>query len=171
MTAAINGLSGATAISIAMKLTANADLNDTEDKLSLSRGVQWTYGTGANQVNVMWHDQRTLADEGTETINVYDGGTEKDAFGNLLTMTALKFLYIKNNSADASLRILGGTSADIGICVSNTDIIIIPPGGELLWTCPTAAGIVTTTNKNLKLLHDGTGSSSLTYDIVLMGLD
>jgi len=47
----------------------------------------------------------------------------------------------------------------------------LPPGGKFLWTAPNADGLTITTNKNLKLAHDGTGSSTLTYNIVAIGID
>ena len=47
--------------------------------------------------------------------------------------------------------------------------IELPPGGILLWTCPTAAGIDTTTNKNLLLASKTSGT--ITFDIVMIGLD
>jgi len=40
-----------------------------------------------------------------------------------------------------------------------------------LWTAPDATGLDVTTNKNLKLEHDGTGSDDLVYRIVLIGVD
>lgn len=134
----------------------------------------WLYGTGAGRVNVVFQDTITLdlpnGGGETETLDLY-GGTLLDIFNRALTMAALKFLYIKNNSADANLLVFGGVSADIPICGTNTDVVKIPPGGEFLWLDPSAAGLVITTNKNLKLEHDGTGEDSMDVDVFAMGLD
>lgn len=163
-------LSGQTSIALNMNFLKEKDLNSIKDIITLSRGVMWTSGIGANQVNVLFHDTYPLGDGANYTFDLYESGTLKDHHGDLLTMTALKFLYVKNNSADATLKLLGGTTP-IAICENLSDIILIPPGGEFLWICPTAAGIVTTANKNLKIEHDGTGESTMNVDIVAMGLD
>jgi len=131
----------------------------------------WSYGTGANQVNVIFQDTVTLADGANDTLDLYASGSLLDVFNRALTIESLKFLYIKNNSADASLLVFGGDSVDIGILGGATEQLTIKPGGHLLWTDPSAAGLDITTNKNLYIEHDGTGSSTMDVDIVAMGLD
>jgi len=131
----------------------------------------WTYGTGANQVQVIYQDTITLADAGTDTIDLYASGTYLDVFNVDLTMTAIKFLYVKNNSADATLQLFGGAANDLPIVADTSDIVEVPPGGIFVWANPTAAGTVITTNKNLKITHDGTGSDTMDVDIIAMGLD
>ncbi len=162
------GLAGNSVVTIDIQNEKEIDLNTVFDNLNISTSVAWTFGTGANKVNLLWHDSRSTDATG-ETINVYNGGTEKNAFGDALTMEAIKLLYIKNTHASLVLEILGGSSADIAICASSSDIIEIVPGGFFLWVCPTAAGIVTTTNKNLKLASKTSGT--ITFDIVMLGLD
>lgn len=147
------------------------DLSTLKDAIAISELINWSWGTGANQINALFHDSRSLADGANETLDLYASGALLDPFGDALTLEALKFLYIKNTSDDASLLILGGVTLDIGICSDTSDIIIIKPSGSFLWMDPSAAGLDLTTNKNLKLEHDGTGSSALVYDILAMGLD
>jgi len=135
--------------------------------------IDWSYGTGAGQVNVIYQDKVTIADGENDTLDLYASGAGEllDVFNRALTMEALKFLYIKNNSADASLLVFGGDSVDIGILGGATEQLTIPPGGHLLWVDPSAAGLDLTTNKNLYLEHDGTGTSSMDVDVIAMGLD
>jgi len=142
----------------------------------LVNNIGWTYGTGADAVNVIYAKTITLVQPNgggeTVTLDLYESGTLLDIFNRVLTMTALKFLYIKNNSADATLLVFGGASADIPICAVNTDVVKIKPkGSAILWNDPSAAGLDITTNKNLKLEHDGTGESSMDVDVIAMGLD
>jgi hypothetical protein len=131
----------------------------------------WTYGTGANQVNIIFQKKVTLADAANTTLDLYASGSLLDVFNRALTMSALKLLYIKNNSTDATLKVFGGASNDIGILAATNDILNIPPGGTFLFINPSAAGLVISTNKNLKLEHDGTGSSTMDVDVIAMGLD
>jgi hypothetical protein len=150
--------------------TKDLDLNTLRDAVNISRGVSLANGTGANQADAVWHDNRTLADAANETIDLRDG-TLINAFGDTLTLTKLKALYIKNNSADANLLIGGAAGTQLGLFNDVTDILKLRPGGELFVTAPGASGIDTSVNGDLKLAHDGTGSSSLTYDIVVVGVD
>jgi len=148
MAADSTGLVGNSNVLINLRQEKDYDLDTGLDPLIVNTGVNWSFGTGANQANLLWHNSRSTDDTG-ETINVYDGGVEKTVFGTDLTMEALKLLYVKNTHA--------------------SDIVEIPPGGFFLWVCPTAAGIDVTTNKNLKLASKAAGT--VTYDIVMLGLD
>ncbi len=132
----------------------------------------WTYGTGAGAVNVVYADTITLADAANTTLDLFASGSLLDVFNIALTMTALKFLYIKNNSADATLLVLGTAVTALPICSDPSDIIKIPPGGDvILWNDPSAAGLVVSTNKDLKLEHDGTGANTMDVDVFALGLD
>ena len=145
------------------------DLAETKIPININN-IGWSYGTGLNQVNKVYFRKISLADDATTTLSFYDGGL-LDVFNIVVTMSSLKLLYIKNNSTDATLNVFGGASLDL-LCAANTsDILYIKPGGIFLWTDPSAAGTLMTTNKNLKLLHGGQGTSALVSDVLVMGLD
>lgn len=167
-TASATDLAGKSNIVIALDHKKGIDLSSILDELKITGSQEWTFGTGANQANCLFHDQRSTDDTG-ETIDTYAGGVETNAFGAVLTMEAIKLLYVKNTHATLTLEILGTAVTAIGICADPSDIIELPPGGMLLWTCPTAAGIVTTTNKNLKFAAKTAGT--ITFDVAIMGLD
>lgn len=153
-----------------MKMYLAHDLGELEAPLSIIV-PKWTYGTGAGAVNVIFADTRTLADGANETLDLYASGSLLDIFKQALTIEALKFLYIKNKSSDATLLVGGGASFDLDIFADTSDKVKVKPGGMICWTDPSAAGLDITTNKNLKLEHDGTGSSSMDIDVIAMGLD
>ena len=117
----------------------------------------------------MFHDSRAPG-ANNETLDLYASGSLVDAFGNALTMAAIKLLYIKNTHASLVLAIGGGADVDLLIFTATSDIVEIQPGGFLLWACPTAAGVVTSTNKNLKVADKAAGTN-ITYDVVALGLD
>lgn len=150
--------------------TNDLDLGEPTDDIALTRGISFTDGTGANQADIVWHDTRTLTDGESETLSL-DTGSLKDAFGTELSFDILKGLYIKNNSTDAYLLVGAATGTQLGLFNHTSDILKIPPGGEFFYSAPNATGLDTTSNPDLKIAHDGTGSSSLTYDIVLVGVD
>lgn len=167
-------LTAKTNILFSVTHTKTLDLNTLRDVISTTRGKNFTNGTGANQANVIWHDNRTLQDPPTadanETLDVNDG-TLTDAFGDAVTVAKLKAIYVKNNSADANLLIGGATATQLELFADPCDILKVRPGGEFFLTSPDATGITVGNNSDLKLAHDGTGSSSLTYDIILIGVD
>jgi len=164
-------LSTSVTLNFAATFTGSPDLSTLTDKLALNRNISLTSGSGANQADMIFHDQRTLADGATETLDLYASGSLLDPLGSALTIETLKLLYLYNESSDATLQVGGGASLDIGILADTSDILEIPPGGKFLWTGPDATGLDITTNKNLKLTHDGTGTSSLTYEIIAIGVD
>lgn len=159
-------------IDLAMFLAS--DLSELQGPLKIE-APKWVYGTGVGAVDVIYAETITLEDAANKTLDLYSSsGADllQDIFMQDLTMKALKFLYIKNNSADATLLVLGTATTAIPICGAAEDIIKIPPkGSAVLWNDPSAAGLVISTNKDLKLEHDGTGEASMDVDIVAMGLD
>ena len=170
MTVGTTRLSGSAGASINLTHYLAGDLSEEQERILVSAG-SWTYGTGANQVNVVYADMTQLADGGNTTLDLYASGSLLDVFNRALTMEALKFLYIKNNSSDATLIIGGGASNDLDIFADTSDKLYIKPGGIFIWIDPSAAGLDITTNKNLKIEHDGTGSSTMDVDVIAMGLD
>ena len=157
-------------LNMSLQQTKTLDLNTVRDTVSLNRGPSLTDGTGDNQADVMWHDKRTLADGATETLDIQDG-TLTNAVGTAVTIDILKVLYIKNKSSDANLEIGGAPTTDIRLFKVTGDILTLPPGGEFLFSAPLASGVDTTTNSDLKMTHDGTGTSSLDYEIIVVGVD
>lgn len=173
MATSISGKAGAV-----FDLIYNLDVDLSKDlrahlKIEASR---WSYGAGAGAVNVVYADIITLAQPNGDveivTLNLKDSGSLLDVFKQALTMTALKFLYIKNNSADATLKVGGGNSLDLDIFMAKTDILLIKPlSSAILLNDPSAAGVSVADNYNLRLEHDGTGDDEMDVDIIALGLD
>ena len=142
------------------------------DELNLDVGVKWTFGALAKQCNVLLHEKLTIAQGGNQTLNLYDtaGSALQDAHGNDLTMEAIKFLFVKNMSEDLTVSLFGGAASDLLIMEGTTDAMKLTPEGIFMWIGPTAAGLVTTANKNLKFTV-GAGSGSAIINVVAMGKD
>ena len=131
----------------------------------------WSYGTSANQVNVVYADSITLTDGGNDTLDLFAGGL-LDIFGRTMTMSAIKLLYVKNTSTDSGLTIGGGVATDLLIFADTSDKVLVPSGGIFMWADPSAAGVVTTARNNLYLLDDGTGEAGdKIVQVIAMGLD
>jgi len=174
---ATTNLTGRTGVIIELKNVENlaTKLKEVLDELNVKTSIKWSYGTGLKQCDVLLHEKLTIAAAGNQTLNLYDtGGALQDAFGNELTMEAIKFLFVQNRSEDLDVEIFGGGSDDLLIitpaAAENVDKLIIHPLGFFMWADPSIAGLVTTTNKNLKFLV-GAGSGNAIIDVVAMGLD
>lgn len=146
------------------------DLSIPVDKLALNRAIELADGDGADEADVIFHDSRSLADAGEETLD-FNGGSLTDPLGNPLTMAKLKVLYLKNTSTEATLLIGGAATTPVGLFADPADVLKLPPGGVFLFTAPDVNGLAVSTNKNLKLAHDGTGTSALVYEIIAIGVD
>lgn len=171
MSVGTTSLAGHAGSMIDLRAKLAGDLAEAQIPIIVSN-TGWSYGTGAGAVEVIYADTTTLGDGANTTLDLYESGSLLDIHNRALTMTALKFLYIKNNSSDATLLVGGGVSYDLDIFSDTSDKIKIPPGGDaILWNDPSAAGLNITTNKNLKIEHDGTGSSTMNVDVIAMGLD
>jgi len=169
MATRLNGSAGA---KIDLQYFLDVELADDLKAAIKIAASKWSYGTGANQVNCVYAETTTLADGGNTTLDLYASGTLLDVFKQALTMEAIKFLYIKNNSSDSTLKVFGGAANDIDIIADTSDIVEIPAGGVFIWIDPSAAGTDITTNKNLKIEDDGSGEAGdKNIDIIAMGLD
>ena len=151
--------------------TKDLDLNDVLDVLTNTLGPSFTDGTGANQAQILFHDTTALADAANHEIDILDGSLT-DAFGDAVTITKLKVLYIKNLSTTANLIIGGAAATQLGLFGDGaSDKLHIPPLGEFFYSAPDATGLDTSVNAHLKFEHDGTGASAPGYNIIMIGVD
>jgi hypothetical protein len=156
---------------IDLKAWIPGDLAETNAPLMVSN-IGWTYGTSANQVNIIYADTIVIADGGNTTLDLNASGTLLDIFGRALTLDAIKFLYVKNRSTDSGLTIGGGVALDLDLWSDTSDKQIIPSGGIYVWADPSAAGVDCSVNKNLYMVDDGTGAAgNKNFDVIAMGLD
>ena len=169
MSVGITRITGHAGAAIDLRAYLAGDLSEAEVP-AIINNMSWSYGTGAGAVDVVYADTITIADGADTTLEI-NGGTLLDIFTRALTLEAIKFVYIKNNSSDATLEVLGTAVTALDICKDKSDIILVKPGGIFTWANPSAAGTDCSANFNLKLLHDGTGSSSMAVDVIIMGLD
>lgn len=128
--------------------------------------TNWSNGTGANQVNQFYDDDAgSLAAAASVNIDLASGLA--DDYGDTILFTGIKYVRIRNTSSIASLTVGGGSNAFVGP-IGATATHSIPPGGELVWTNPTAAGWSVTpgTGDILKILNaDGSNAATFRIDI------
>lgn len=166
-------ISGTSKIAINIAATKDLDLSTPQDSFNPTSGMSNTYanGTGANQANQHWHDSESLASGENTELDLAGGLT--DAFGDVITFTKIKVLYIKNRGTDSTLLVGNADSHQwLPLLGGPAETIKIPPGGRLLIEVPSADGLAVGAGSAdiLRLEHEADGSQAIPYDIFILGV-
>lgn len=150
-----------------------ADLATIKDWGPLEYAKKLTDGTGANQVNLIWHDERTLAGSGNESLNLKN--LTRTIYGSTVTydFASVKVLAISNtNTVAADDLYIDGTVASAWNTAWNTSTtskVEIAASGALLMVNPIGSWAVDDIgNDILNIVNDST--NSVTYRILIAGL-
>ena len=126
----------------------------------------FTAGTGADQANVTWADERSLVAT-AESLDVR-GGALADAFGQTVNVQKLKYIRIENDAASTGVLLVGGAS-NVPLLNGVTDKVSIRPGGVFVLSAPDASGIAVTAGTG-DLITVDSGAFTCTYRITLVGV-
>lgn len=151
-------------------LTKAFDLVTGSVPLNKRNLFEWASGTGADQANRIFHDQRTLAASANEDLDL--SGGLSDAFGDTIIFARVLALLVAAASANANNVLVGGAAANqfINWVANSSDIITVRPGGLLLVVARDAtAYAVTAGTGDLLRIANSAGGTSVTYDIVIIG--
>lgn len=146
------------------------DLSQPVDNLAKTLTVELANGTGASSADLMFHDQRTLTASGTEDLDLAGGLT--NPFGATLTFVELRAILITAASGNTNnVNITRPASNGVPLFLAASDGIAVPPGGAFLWTCPADGKVtVTASTGDLLTITNSAGSTSVTYDVVILGV-
>lgn len=150
-------------------LTSPLDLSTPTDALDYTQRISLTSGTGANQADMMWHDTRTLAASASENIDL--AGSLTGAFGTTLTFARIKGLVVAAASGNTNdVQVARGSSNGFTMFLAASDGFLVKPGGHFSWWAPGATGVaVTAGTGDILTITNSAGSTSVTYDIVILG--
>lgn len=147
------------------------DLGTTQFAPDVQRSIMLADGTGAGQANQLFSDTRTLSANASEDIDL--AGALTNAFGATITFTKIKAVLIVAAAANSNNVVVGNASSNgwTGPFGAATHTITIRPGGMFLIGCSdnTAYGVTAGTGDLLKIANSA-GGSSVTYDIVVIGI-
>lgn len=154
---------------VKLSVTGSPDLGTTQYRMILDWGIEFTEGTGANQINQFWTDTRTLGASVSETIDL--AGTLMNVNGSIATFSKVKFLGLKAHTDNAVNVILGGAASNawLGPFSSSADTASIPAGGVWSQAEPVTGWTVTPTVADLLQVASG-GASPVVYDIIIFGV-
>ncbi len=156
-------------VSLASTLTNALDLATGRVPLDYATEMRLGSGTGANQADKIFHDQRTLAASASENLDL--AGVLSDAFGQAITFARIKAVLIVASSANTNnVNVSRDAVNGVPLFASAGDGLSILPGGGFLWWAPGATGVVVTpgTGDLLVFANSGAGTS-VTYDVVIIG--
>lgn len=151
-------------------LTKALDLVTGEAPLRKRVSIPLASGTGADQADKIFSDQRTLTASATEDLDLAGGLT--DAFGDAITFARVKAILIFASAANANNVLVGGAASNqfVNWVSDATDKIVVRPGGVFCLIAKDATGYAVTagTGDLLRIGNSGAGTS-VVYDIVIIG--
>lgn len=150
-------------------LTKSLSLSQIDDKLVRDYAISLSNGTGANQANNVWHARRTLTASATEDLDL--AGVLTSSNGQTLTFTRVKFILVYAATANTNtVNVSRSASNGVPIFAAAGDLVGVTPGGMFILAAPNATGIpVTASTGDLITVTNSAGSTSVTYDIVVIG--
>lgn len=164
-------LSGSFAVSVTWLYQNSLDLSTPVDSKTLKYSDDFTDGTGADQADVIWHDQRTVSASSNDDLDL--AGSLTNSFGATVTFAKVKGIYIQNtNTTAGDIITVGGEgsnefSTPFG---ADGDKVKIGPGGVFALYDPSAAAYAVTagTDDKLRISETG-GANAAVYNIVIIG--
>lgn len=149
--------------------TSSLDLVSRSAPLSIAKSIALTNGTGANQSDLVWSDQRTVTASSTDSIDL--AGSLTDAFGAALTFARIKVLVVTAATANTNNVVVTRPAANgVPLFSAAGDAVPVRPGGVFVWACSDATGVAVTagTGDLLDFVNSGAGSS-VVYDVAVIG--
>lgn len=162
-------LTGRVSGTVRATYTKTSDLATPEQDFDLTAFVDFANGVGAGQANVLFADTRTLTASSTEDLDLT--GSLTDAFGASVVNARIKAIFLRAASGNTNNVIFGAASATQWTTLLNsTGTLTLHPGEWILAASPLATGwtVTAATGDLFKAANSG-GTTSVTYDIVLIG--
>ena len=163
-------VTGKTRIKVDMTTTTAIDQGTVISDEAVTHNIDWTDGSGANQAEKVFSDERTLSGSSSEDLDL--AGSLTDSQGNTITFTAIKSLTVIGGSSNGDDIEVGGAAANgwYGCFKDSTDIGLAAPGGAFHADNPSAAGWAVTPGTGDLLKIANADGSTATYEIEIVGI-
>lgn len=148
------------------------DLSNTQDVINVTGGASLANGTGADQADMSWSDTRSVAAGANDDLDL--AGSLTNAFGATLSLARIKAIYVKNKATAGGATLLIGAAGSQPITSlfgDTSDKIKLAPQAEIMIFCPTATAYAVGAGSadKLRIAHDNSNSTSVSYDICIVG--
>ncbi len=154
--------------SIEGTVSTDGDFGSPQQNLVAKTLLNFVTGTGAGQADLVFSDQRTLASNANESLDL--NGALTDVFGGAVNFVKVVAILIKAATANANNLIVGGAAANgfYPMFGAATDTIKLPPGAGVLLFNDAGYAVTAATADLLKIANSAAGST-VTYDVILIG--
>jgi len=147
------------------------DLGSSSARRTVELAISLAAGTGAGQADLVFADTRTLAASGTEDLDL--AGALADAFGVAQVFARVKAIAVKAATGNTNnVQVTRPASNGLVLFMAAGDGIALRPG-QMFATAVGAAdatGIaVTAATGDLLTITNSAGSTTVSYDIVIIG--
>jgi len=149
--------------------TSALDLATAETPVRVRRVIELANGNSADQADLIWHDRRTVAGSGSDSLDL--AGSLTDAYGNMLTFARVKAIMITAALENTTNLVIGGANSNAwATWVGDaSDVVIVRPGGVFFLAAPDATAYAVTADSGDVLRIANSGGTDAVYDIVLIG--
>jgi hypothetical protein len=151
-------------------LTSTADHCTPQASPELDLSFDMATGTGANQANQVFSDQRTINASSSEELDL--SGVLANVLGATIAFTAVKAILIRALAANVNNVVVGNAAATqfLGGFGAAANTWSIPPGGFFFVTAPAGGWTVANASTDkLKIANSGAGTA-VVYDIIVIGI-
>lgn len=163
-------LTGRVSSVLALAFAGAPTLGSSTHRVESTYSHTFTDGAGANQVDRIYTEQRTLTASATTTLDL--AGVLTDPFGTVITFARIKAILIFADDANTNNVIMGAAASNqfVGPFGDASDTISTKPGGTTMLIAPDATGwpVSAGSTDNLKFANSA-GSTSVIYDLVILG--
>ena len=168
-------VSGYILLNMALEHTESKDLTTPAETLPKIK-FDVTSGTGASQMDQVWHYSSSAGTSGVGDvlIDLQGGGNGDvdpvDSYGSTLDFDEVRMLYVKNTDSSNILYVGGGGGGSewLSLFATAGDYVKIRPGGVMFVYAPDTAGYAVADNNDLLMIH--ASAASTTYDIIIGGV-
>lgn len=151
--------------SVAAVNKKSLDGRDVVDNIPMSADILLGSGTGYGKADIAFSDQRTLATNTSETLDLT--GTLTDAFGTTIAAVKVKAIEIESVEANTTnLTIGGGSNPFLFGFADTSDLFILKPGDKAVFVSRTGWPVTASTGDLLKVLN--AAGASATYNIKII---
>jgi hypothetical protein len=150
------------------RVTNASDLSTPVDEINKTYNTLFGNGTGANQANMLVHDQRTTDTTGEELDLA--GGLTSPLSGAAVTFAVIKAVVVYASTANSGTVLITRPAANgvVLFVAAGDGLAGLKPGGLFAYIDPSAAGLTVTAGTG-DLLKFAASTGTVTYDLWVLG--
>jgi hypothetical protein len=134
----------------------------------LRRLMSFASGTGADQADILFVDERSVAASSSEDLDL--AGVLADALGTTIAAAEVIGIIVEADAANTNNVVVGDATAPVPLFGGTNPTVAVKPGGIFVLFAPNAAGQFTVgagSTDDLKIANSGSGTP-VVYRIAIL---